>query len=69
MNQNLSFHYSKIHQFEPLLLQTKLEILYAQTEEIKRIQDQLNNRPKKRLGLKTPREVFMQSLKRVALRT
>jgi hypothetical protein len=34
MNQNLSFHYSKIHQFEPLLPQTKLEILYAQTEEI-----------------------------------
>ena len=38
-------------------------------EEIKMIQDQLNNRPRKRLGFKTPNEVFMQSLKRVALRT
>ena len=34
MNRNLSFHYSKIHQFEPLLPQTKLEILYAQAEEL-----------------------------------
>ena len=32
------------------------------------IQDQLNNRPRKRLGFKTPSEVFMQSLNRVALR-
>jgi IS30 family transposase len=38
-------------------------------EEIKMIQQQLNNRPRKRLGFKTPNEVFMQSLKRVALRT
>ena len=38
-------------------------------EEIKMIQNQLNNRPRKRLGFKTPNEVFMQSLKRVALRT
>jgi IS30 family transposase len=29
----------------------------------------LNNRPRKRLGFKTPAEVFHQSLKRVALRT
>jgi IS30 family transposase len=28
----------------------------------------LNNRPRKRLGFKTPAEVFHQSLKRVALR-
>ena len=34
MNHNLSFHYSKIHQFEPLLPQTKLEILHAQAEEL-----------------------------------
>jgi IS30 family transposase len=33
------------------------------------IQQQLNNRPRKRLGFKTPNEVFTQSLKRVALRT
>jgi IS30 family transposase len=38
-------------------------------EEIKMIQQQLNNRPRKRLGFKTPNEVFTQSLKRVALRT
>ena len=38
-------------------------------EEIKMIQHQLNNRPRKRLGFKTPNEVFMQSVKRVALRT
>ena len=32
------------------------------------IQQELNNRPRKRLGFKKPSEVFMQSLKRVALR-
>ena len=32
------------------------------------IQDPLNKRPRKRLGFKTPSEVFMQSLNRVALR-
>jgi IS30 family transposase len=31
------------------------------------IQDRLNYRPRKRLGFKTPNEVFMQSLNRVAL--
>jgi IS30 family transposase len=36
-------------------------------EEIKMIQNRLNNRPRKRLGFKTPSEVFHQSLKRVAL--
>ena len=38
-------------------------------EEIRMIQNRLNNRPRKRLGFKTPAEVFDQSLKRVALRT
>ena len=38
-------------------------------EEITMIQNRLNNRPRKRLGFKTPSEVFHQSLKRVALRT
>ena len=38
-------------------------------EEIRMIQNRLNNRPRKRLGFKTPAEVFHQSLKRVALRT
>lgn len=37
-------------------------------EELRMIQDQLNNRPRKRLGFKTPSEVFSQSLNRVALR-
>jgi IS30 family transposase len=38
-------------------------------EEIRMIQNRLNNRHRKRLGFKTPAEVFNQSLKRVALRT
>jgi len=37
-------------------------------QELRMIQDRLNNRPRKRLGYKTPNEVFMQSLNRVALR-
>ena len=38
-------------------------------EEIRMIQNRLNNRPRKRLGFKTPAEIFHQSLKRVAPRT
>jgi IS30 family transposase len=38
-------------------------------EEITIIQKRLINRPRKRLGFKTPAEVFQQSLKRVALQT
>jgi IS30 family transposase len=37
-------------------------------EELGMIQDRLNSRPRKRLGFKSPNEVFMQSLNRVALR-
>ena len=37
-------------------------------DEITMIQNRLNNRPRKRLGFKTPAEVFNQSLKRVAVR-
>ena len=37
-------------------------------EEIKMIENRLNNRPRKRLGFKTPAEVLHQSLSRVALR-
>jgi len=37
-------------------------------EEIKMIEHRLNNRPRKRLGFRTPSEVFHQSLSRVALR-
>ena len=36
-------------------------------EEIKMIENRLNNRPRKRLGFRTPAEVFHQSLRRVAL--
>ncbi|CAM3740549.1 IS30 family transposase [Polynucleobacter brandtiae] len=37
-------------------------------KELRMIETKLNNRPRKRLGFKTPNEVFMQSLNRVALR-
>jgi IS30 family transposase len=37
-------------------------------EEIAMIMHRLNHRPRKRLGWKTPHQVFMQSFKRVALR-
>ena len=37
-------------------------------EELKMIENRLNNRPRKRLGFRTPAEVFHQSLSRVALR-
>ena len=37
-------------------------------EEIRMIENRLNNRPRKRLGFRTPSEVFHQSLRRVALR-
>ena len=37
-------------------------------EELKMIENKLNHRPRKRLGLRTPHEVFHESLNRVALR-
>ncbi len=37
--------------------------------EIKWIEDRLNNRPRKRLGFKTPNHVYFQNKRRVALRT
>lgn len=37
-------------------------------KELAMIQDRLNNRPRKRLGFKTPKEVFQSSYKAVALR-
>lgn len=39
------------------------------SDELKMIQDRINHRPRKRLGFKTPYQVFHQSLNRVALRT
>ena len=38
-------------------------------EELKMIEKRLNNRPRKRLGFKTPKQVFHESLNRVALHT
>jgi IS30 family transposase len=37
-------------------------------KELARIESLLNNRPRKRLGFKTPLEVFNQSMNNVALR-
>ena len=37
-------------------------------EELKMIEDKLNFRPRKRLGFRTPHQVFHESLNRVALR-
>jgi len=37
-------------------------------EELKIIENKLNHRPRKRLGFKTPHEVFHESLNRVAIR-
>ena len=38
-------------------------------EELKMIEERLNKRPRKRLGFKTPKQVFHESLNRVALHT
>jgi IS30 family transposase len=38
-------------------------------QELKMIEELLNHRPRKRLGFKTPNQVFHESLNRVALRT
>jgi hypothetical protein len=38
-------------------------------EELTMIENRLNHRPRKRLGFKTPYEVFHASLKRVAVRS
>jgi IS30 family transposase len=46
----------------------KRQMASITNEEIKMIENRLNNRPRKRLGFRTPAEVFHQSLSRVALR-
>lgn len=38
-------------------------------EELRMIENRLNSRPRKRLGFKTPKEVFYESLNRIALHT
>ena len=45
----------------------KRQMASITNEEIKMIENRLNNRPRKRLGFRTPAEVFHQSLSRVAL--
>ena len=60
-NENLN---GLLRQYVP----KKRAISTVTDEEIRMIQNRLNNRPRKRLGFKTPAEVFHQSLKRVALR-
>lgn len=45
---------------------TKLE--FVSKAQIAQIQKNLNNRPRKRLGYKTPADLFNKSLRRVALR-
>lgn len=61
-NENLN---GLIRQYVP-----KKRALSTVTErEIKMIQDRLNHRPRKRLGFKTPHEVFHALHKTVALRT
>jgi hypothetical protein len=47
----------------------KISMPTVTDEEIRMIQNRLNNRPKKRSRFKTPAEVFHQSLKRVTLCT
>jgi IS30 family transposase len=49
-------------------LPKKRQMTSITDEEIKMIENRLNNRPHKRLELKTPAEMFHQSLSRVALR-
>ena len=54
-----------LHQYIP----KKRPLSTVTSDELKMIQDRINHRPRKRLGFKTPYQVFHQSLNRVALRT
>ena len=49
-------------------LPKKRDLSTVWQQEIDMIMDKLNNRPRKRLGLKTPNQVFLQSLNRFAIR-
>ncbi len=60
-NENLN---GLLRQYVP----KKRQMASITNEEIKMIENRLNNRPRKRLGFRTPAEVFHQSLSRVALR-
>ena len=54
-----------LHQYIP----KKRRMETVTEEELTMIENRLNHRPRKRLGFKTPHEVFHASLNRVALRT
>ena len=54
-----------LHQYVP----KKRALSTVTPEELTMIENRLNHRPRKRLGFKTPYEVFHASLKRVAVRT
>ena len=49
-------------------LPKKRDLSTVTQDEADMIMDRLNNRPRKRLGFKTPNQVFLQSLKRFAIR-
>ncbi len=49
-------------------LPKKRDLSTVTQDEVDFIMDQLNSRPRKRLGFKTPNRVFLQSLNRVAIR-
>ena len=61
-NENLN---GLLRQYVP----KKQPVSTVSNEEIRMVQNRLNNRPRKKLGFKTPTEVFRQSLKRVAIQT
>jgi IS30 family transposase len=54
-----------LHQYVP----KKRALSTVTQEEFTMIENRLNHLPRKRLGFKTPYEVFNASLKRVAVRT
>lgn len=60
-NQNLN---DLLRQYIP----KKRPLSTVTDRELRRIEEKLNNRPRKRLGFKTPNEVFNQALNHVALR-
>lgn len=60
-NENLN---GLLRQYMP----NKRQMASITNEEIKMIENRLNNRPRKRLRYRTPAEVFHQSFSRVALR-
>jgi IS30 family transposase len=61
-NENMN---GLVRQYVPK--KTKLDTVTD--DDLYRYQCRLNNRPRKRLGFRTPNELFLQSLRRVALRT